>query len=324
MLFKKKNKEEEQTEEKLIDKFRSISFVFYESNGLNMISVYNSLNDEENKEFIQMCAWPDQLVNLIYNQLKQDDREEFAKELEALYLKRLNEIGEEAAKKLFDKITVNKKIKNENKTKAAMKVLLNEDLNIENHLIDKEDIKNPTIIWEDLSIETDIIDGIIKESEDIDDDEFDSQMLEQEEIITSPFGVFKLKDFFNPMGQYNWFMGHVNFTLTQDIIRDLCRITGVEKILILSRYRFLVAFGKVFEDKEVKKNIQTFFGATPPLSEEAIAKAKDLSQLYDRWAIYFINDDNWWYADDTNYDEKLIEFRKNQKDLGGLVVTHED
>ena len=181
------------------------------------------------------------------------------------------------------------------------------------------------IIWEDISIKTDILTGIT--TEDIQDDENDEDYDRPEELITSPFGVFHIKDFFNPMKQYQWQICHTNFNISQNVLDKLEKIDGIEKIVIFSRYRILIAFGKAFSIMSVKKDIYKTFDASQPLSEEALAKKKDLESIYDNWYIYYLSEDEWDYgtedSDSEEYVEKLNEVREKQKKLGGIIITNE-
>lgn len=185
------------------------------------------------------------------------------------------------------------------------------------------------IIWEDLNIESDILNGSIKEIENIegledeDTDYEEDSNINLEQIITTPFGAYHIKDFFNPIRQYRWNMAHTNFDITQQVLNTLSNIPGIERILVLSRYRFLIAFGKAFCVSSVKNSIYKAFGASQPLSETALEKKKDLKSIYNKWAIYYLNEKYWDYADESSYDEKILEFRKKQEEENGIVITHE-
>lgn len=181
-----------------------------------------------------------------------------------------------------------------------------------------------TIIWEDLNIETNILTGFTEEIEEyISDSLEENEIIESEQIITTPFGIYNVKDFFNPMRQYRWNMGHANFDITKDVLQLLIKVSGIEKIVVLSRYRFLIAFGKAFTISSVKNDIYKTLGASQPLSEEVLHKKKALESIYDKWAIYFLSEKIWDYADESSYEEKIKEFRERQNNENGIVVTHE-
>lgn len=184
---------------------------------------------------------------------------------------------------------------------------------------------NKIIAWEDISIKTDLITGLTQLDDDNDD--LDEESESPEELITSPFGVFHVRDFFNPMKQYDWHICHTNFNISKDVLEKFRKHSGVEKIVVLSRYRLLVAFGKAFNSLIVKKGIYDLFGASPPLSKEVLAKKKDLESIYgDNWFIYYLDDDDWEALseeDDEEYQEKLLEYRQKQKKYGGIIITNE-
>lgn len=188
---------------------------------------------------------------------------------------------------------------------------------------------NNIIVWEDISIKTDHLTGLTIENEDDDLDEDEDQDGEQHphELITSPFGVFHIKDFFNPMKQYRWQICHTNFNVSKTVLEVFKKLPGVERIVVVSRYRLLVAFGKAFNILHVKKAIYKELNASPPISEDALAKKKDLESIYTNWYIYYLDEKNWTsYAEDDDielYKEKLEECRKKQIESGGIIVTNE-
>jgi hypothetical protein len=183
-----------------------------------------------------------------------------------------------------------------------------------------------TIIWEDLNIETNILTGFTEEIEEYVSDsleEEDEEGIETEKLISTPFGIYNVKDFFNPIRQYRWNMGHTNFDISRDVLNSLIKVPGIERVVVLSRYRFLIAFGKAFIVPSVKNDIYKILGATQPLSEDVLHKKKTLESIYDKWAIYFLSEKTWDYADESNYDEKIKEFRERQQNENGIVITHE-
>lgn len=59
------------------------------------------------------------------------------------------------------------------------------------------------------------------------------------------------------LSSYECWIGHTNFDVTKDIKNILDKIEGVEMLRILSRYRFFIGLGKLFEFKQVRKNIES-------------------------------------------------------------------
>ena len=55
---------------------------------------------------------------------------------------------------------------------------------------------------------------------------------------------------------FDCWMGHTNFNLTENIKESLNKIDGVEVLKICSRYRFFVGVGRMFDFSDVRKNIE--------------------------------------------------------------------
>ena len=55
---------------------------------------------------------------------------------------------------------------------------------------------------------------------------------------------------------FDCWIGHTNFNLTEQLKNKLDQIEGVEMLKIYSRYRFLVGVGRMFEFSDVRKDIE--------------------------------------------------------------------
>ena len=58
------------------------------------------------------------------------------------------------------------------------------------------------------------------------------------------------------VANFDCWVGHTNFNLTEDVKCALNTIDGVEVLKICSRYRFFVGIGKMFDFSEVRKRIE--------------------------------------------------------------------
>lgn len=56
---------------------------------------------------------------------------------------------------------------------------------------------------------------------------------------------------------FDCWLGHTNFDITPDVKATLDRTEGVELLKIMSRYRFFIGVGKMFEFAKVRKSIET-------------------------------------------------------------------
>ena len=56
---------------------------------------------------------------------------------------------------------------------------------------------------------------------------------------------------------YDCWVGHTNFDITPSLKRRLSKIEGVEALKIVSRYRFFVGVGRMFNFSDVRKSVET-------------------------------------------------------------------
>lgn len=75
-------------------------------------------------------------------------------------------------------------------------------------------------------------------------------------VLVGHQGVIPLFEKNIPSKTYNFWMGHTNFKITYGVCDNLITVPGVEDLLVFSRYRFRLCIGHVFNDKEVRKNIE--------------------------------------------------------------------
>lgn len=58
---------------------------------------------------------------------------------------------------------------------------------------------------------------------------------------------------------FDCWIAHTNFNLTESIKNKLDQIEGVEMLKIFSRYRFLIGVGRMFNFSDVRKEIESIF-----------------------------------------------------------------
>lgn len=58
------------------------------------------------------------------------------------------------------------------------------------------------------------------------------------------------------LSTFDCWIGHTNFDITSVIKNTLDTTRGVEVLKVLSRYRFFIGIGKLFDFKEVRQNIE--------------------------------------------------------------------
>lgn len=100
-----------------------------------------------------------------------------------------------------------------------------------------------------------------------DDEQSDDEDEYQDE--NQPFSMMlpmtkQLLDDITMLSNFDCWIGHTNFDITQRIKNKLDKIPGVELLKVCSRYRFFIGIGKMFDFKEVRNTIE----------EELIAKGE--------------------------------------------------
>lgn len=75
-------------------------------------------------------------------------------------------------------------------------------------------------------------------------------------VIATPMGLIPYNEYTASSKIFNFWIGHTNFNLSKKVVSIIEKTDGVETLDIFTRYRFRIGIGKVFEDREVMKNIE--------------------------------------------------------------------
>lgn len=75
-------------------------------------------------------------------------------------------------------------------------------------------------------------------------------------VIATPMGLIPYNEYTASGKIFNFWIGHTNFNLSKKIVSVIEKTDGVETLDIFTRYRFRIGIGKVFEDRDVMKNIE--------------------------------------------------------------------
>lgn len=159
------------------------------------------------------------------------------------------------------------------------------------------------IKWESQHLEIDTMSGKLEFPDDEDDENYESyeeddtstiQKNSMQNVMSTAFGLWKVDDTMNPYRQFKLWIGHTNFTVSADIVEVIKNIPGVEVLKILSRYRFLVGVGELFNIRDVRIAIEKELGcnkeATHLIIDQKVKKEvndlKETLSTYDQWAIY--------------------------------------
>lgn len=100
-----------------------------------------------------------------------------------------------------------------------------------------------------------------EEEEDTEEYEESYETIEQSEIKHSSSSAMipispKLMEDISMLSNYDCWMGHTNFDITNEIKDMLDLVDGIEMLKICSRYRFFIGIGRMFDFTDVRKIIE--------------------------------------------------------------------
>ena len=102
------------------------------------------------------------------------------------------------------------------------------------------------------------------EAEGYQDQEQVDQMLETGPML--PISNQLIEDM-AMLSNYDCWIGHCNFDITPEVRDLLDQCPGVEVLKVISRYRFFIGVGKMFDFKDVRKHIDRHVINEEPLEE---------------------------------------------------------
>lgn len=74
--------------------------------------------------------------------------------------------------------------------------------------------------------------------------------------IITPMGIVPYNENTSADNIFNFWVGHTNFDISQNVANKIENTPGVEILDIFTRYRFRIGIGKAFKDRIVMHNIQ--------------------------------------------------------------------
>lgn len=129
--------------------------------------------------------------------------------------------------------------------------------------------------------------------------------------IIGPHGIIPLQECNLPGRLFNFWMGHTNFDITGDVLNKLSMIPGVETVDVITRYRFRLGIGKVFDANEVKKAIEEKF-CGKPVRTNTMPKFDKLKYIlknkYPFWAIVILKNGSVQSIGGTKKEEVMEKY----------------
>lgn len=145
-------------------------------------------------------------------------------------------------------------------------------------------------------------------------------------VMVGPMGVIPLNEYNTPSKVYCFWMGHTNFDITRAVAKLIEEVPGVEALDIFTRYRFRVAFGKAFIDKDtgqassVMRDIEKAICCNQQEENKVVEKVKKsstevnlnllkshLKKNYPYWVIYTLPDGTYGTYGSQTKEEAIKE-----------------
>ena len=104
--------------------------------------------------------------------------------------------------------------------------------------------------------EEEALEGGFFDEESFSEEEAFKESISQIQSIITPFGIMPITEQNRASTYFKLWVGHCNFKLTEDFYKIIGREGGVEALDILTPYRFRIAVGKMFVDRNVMKAVR--------------------------------------------------------------------
>lgn len=159
--------------------------------------------------------------------------------------------------------------------------------------------------------------------EDFNMDSFFGSMMNTEKMVNTPFGMFELKEAFNPLNHFDFWIGHTDFDIDEEFVYIANRTAGIEGIKVMSRYRFLIAVGKMFTMSKVRAALELNLGIIS-LSPSVLKKKDELLSTGEDWVMYVYPDlesFEFTSALDEDFYNKMNTILKLNENQSGILLS---
>jgi tRNA U54 and U55 pseudouridine synthase Pus10 len=199
--------------------------------------------------------------------------------------------------------------------------------------------KNKKIAWEswNAKFETEEEDDsyIYSEQEENENDMLDlmpfDMFMPQQRVIHTPIGVYPEESMLKPSDRWDCWICHTNFDITSDIADKIEKSEGIEALKVLGRYSFFIGIAKMFDVKDVRRNIEQeicIYTEEEILSDTEIQKTVDLVkkqlQSSDYWSILVSPTGEVEYVSSNQMNKNYLDGLNNlivlKNKIGGIIL----
>lgn len=199
------------------------------------------------------------------------------------------------------------------------------------------------IVWEKWNnpFQDDNINDIGHSIDDINDEYM--QLEQPEKMMQTPFGIITAINNKFADREFDFWVLHTNFNITNKIASFINQTDGVETLEVYTRYRARIGFPKsgLFDVDEIKKKIEEelcsldeqkilnmLCGVDIKSANQVKNRCKELHNKFDNWSLWMLPNGNIEAIgsdeNDKLYSEKVNIFHYGHQMVGGRMITSTD
>lgn len=177
---------------------------------------------------------------------------------------------------------------------------------------------------------------------DADGNKIPLHTLERQPVLNTPHGMLSVTTHAMANSQFDFWIMHTNFDITEGIASMIDTMPGVESLEIYTRYRARIGFPRsgLFDNQQTKHNIlkavraldhaqqnQALYGLELQVAEKVMDMRDNVENKFEHWIIWVVPNGNIEVvgADkiDEDYKRKVAELYEAQAAVGGRILTSE-
>lgn len=196
------------------------------------------------------------------------------------------------------------------------------------------------IMWSSQHLEINTLNGNLQEeSSGIINDFEEEHKAEIHNVLSTPFGFWRVDDAMNPYKQFKLWMGHTNFTINIKVAEIIKNTPGIEVLSILTRYRFLIGVGEMFDISDVRVAIEKSLGCNREEIDlildtnlrKEVEKLKNKlakSTKFNKWAVMVMPNGSIDYVTNERgnkqFIEKVLLYRNAVDHSSGILIESDE
>ena len=158
----------------------------------------------------------------------------------------------------------------------------------------------------------------------------------QPKIVHTPLGAYPEDSPLKPSDRWDCWIAHTNFDITTDMADKLdTEVDGIEALKIIGRYSFFIGVAKLFDIKEVRKDVEKLlcnYTEQEVLDSQEVRITVDLvkEQLESKkyWSLFVSPEGEVEYVVSDEMDKRYLDGLNNLLEMksliGGIILRGND